>query len=193
SYSRRTGARLALAIAEPHTGDFLVKLKHDHKRSTEEVLEELRRKFHTSIPAMDWDMHGILGDLIGDLTWSPKPIEIKLISPDLAWLKQKAPEIEGKIRGVRGVVDTFDGLMATGNAVNLRLRDEDARRYGLTTKDVATAVETALLGRTASAVLEGDRVIPIRTLVDKLRTGTIAAISNLPITTSNGSVVKLSQ
>ena len=27
SYSRRTGAQLALAVAEPHTGDFLIKLK----------------------------------------------------------------------------------------------------------------------------------------------------------------------
>ena len=35
SYSRRTGARLALAIAEPNTGDFLVKLKPDRRRHTQ--------------------------------------------------------------------------------------------------------------------------------------------------------------
>ena len=32
SYSRRTGARLALAIAEPNTGDFLIKLKRTRER-----------------------------------------------------------------------------------------------------------------------------------------------------------------
>ena len=37
SYSRRTGARLALAIAEPNTGDFLIRLKKDRKRSLEDV------------------------------------------------------------------------------------------------------------------------------------------------------------
>ena len=42
SFSRRTGARLALAIAEPNTGDFLVKLRPDRRRSTEEVIDELR-------------------------------------------------------------------------------------------------------------------------------------------------------
>ena len=31
SYSRRTGARLALSIAEPNTGDFLVKLRNDRE------------------------------------------------------------------------------------------------------------------------------------------------------------------
>src|SRR5947208_14566869 len=83
SYSRRTGARLALAVAEPHTGDFLVKLKPNRNRSTDAVLAEIRHKLLTAIPTIDWDLHGILGDLIGDLTWSPKPIEIKLISTDL--------------------------------------------------------------------------------------------------------------
>ena len=78
SYSRRTGARLALAIAEPNTGDFLVKLKPDRQRHTQDVISELRAKFHVAVPGVEWDFPGILGDLIGDLTWSPKPIEVKV-------------------------------------------------------------------------------------------------------------------
>jgi CzcA family heavy metal efflux pump len=193
SYSRRTGARLALAIAEPHTGDFLVKLKRDRKRSTDEVLDEFRHKFTQQIPAVDWDLHGILGDLIGDLTWSPKPIEIKLISTDLAWLKKKAPEIEESIKKVKGVVDTFDGLMATGNALNLRVRHAQAQRFGLSASDVVTALNTALLGQTASSVLEGDRVVAIRVLFDKHRLATLTAIRDLPVRTPTGATVKLSQ
>lgn len=193
SYSRRTGARLALAIAEPHTGDFLVKLKRDRKRSTDEVLDEFRHKFTTQIPAVDWDLHGILGDLIGDLTWSPKPIEIKLISTDLAWLKRKAPEIEEQIKQIKGVVDTFDGLLATGNALNLRVRHAEAQRLGFTANDIATALNDALLGQTASSVLEGDRIVEIRVLVDKQRLGTLAAIRDLPLRAPSGVTVKLSQ
>jgi len=45
-----------LAIAEPHTGDFLVKLKSNRKRSTDEVLAELRHKFLAAIPTVDWDI-----------------------------------------------------------------------------------------------------------------------------------------
>lgn len=44
SYSRRTGARLALAIAEPNTGDFLVKLQPGRQRSTDEVISALRER-----------------------------------------------------------------------------------------------------------------------------------------------------
>ena len=53
SYSRRTGARLALAIAEPNTGDFLIKLKEKRSRSLEDVTSELRRKVAGAEPAIE--------------------------------------------------------------------------------------------------------------------------------------------
>src|SRR5215471_13917001 len=89
SYSRRTGARLALSITEPNTGDFLVKLKPDRKRSTDEVIAELRDKFQTALPRIEWEFPGILSDLIGDLIWAPQPIEVKLFSTDIEFLKKK--------------------------------------------------------------------------------------------------------
>src|ERR1043165_9343547 len=42
SYSRRTGLEMGLFVTEPNTGDFAVKLKPDHKRSTKNVISELR-------------------------------------------------------------------------------------------------------------------------------------------------------
>src|SRR5579885_1927863 len=74
SYSRRTGARLALAIAEPNTGDFLIKLKKERKRDLEEVTSELRTKILRAEPVIDVEFPHILEDLIGDLAWSPQPI-----------------------------------------------------------------------------------------------------------------------
>ena len=193
SYSRRTGARLALAIAEPNTGDFLVKLRSDRRRPTEAVIAELRRKFNTELPGLEWDFPGILGDLIGDLMWSPKPIELKLFSTDQAWLKQKAPAVAAQLEQVRGVVDVFDGLVYTGPTLSLRTRSVDARRFGLTARDIAGVVNTAMLGRTASSVLEGDRILDIRVKLDSTRLQALSQIGELPIRTPGGSVVKLSQ
>ena len=50
SYSRRTGAQLGLFITEPNNGDFLLKLRPDRKRSTEEVLSELRHRLNAALP-----------------------------------------------------------------------------------------------------------------------------------------------
>jgi len=192
-YSRRTGARLALAIAEPNTGDFLVKLRADRNRGTEEVKQELRRKFNAAIPGAEWEFPGILGDLIGDLTWSPDPVEVKLFSTDTRWLKQKAPEVLEKIEGVRGVVDANDGLVMTGPTISFRIRPTEARRFGLTARDIATAVDTAMLGRTSSSVLEGDRVVRIRVLGEPSEFGHRDQLRSLALRTPGGQIVTLSQ
>jgi CzcA family heavy metal efflux pump len=193
SYSRRTGARLALAIAEPNTGDFLVKLKPDRKRKTTEVIAELRRKFGVALPGIEWEFPGILSDLIGDLTWAPQPIEVKLFSTDVKFLERKAPEIAEQLKGIRGVVDTLDGLIYAGPSLSLRVRYADAERFGLTAADVANAVSTAMLGQVASSVLEGDRVINIRVLVDRTDVDRMAKLRELPLRAADGTIVKLSQ
>lgn len=193
SYSRRTGARLALAIAEPHTGDFLVKLKSDRQRKTDEIISELRHKFNVAVPGLEWEFPGILSDLIGDLMWAPQPIEVKLFSTDIEFLKSKAPQIEEEIKKVRGVVDTFDGLMITGPSLSLRLRSPDAQRFGLTTDDVDETIHTAMLGQTASSVLQGDRLVDIRVVIDPNNVDRVASLRNLPLRCPDGTLVKLSQ
>jgi CzcA family heavy metal efflux pump len=193
SYSRRTGARLALAIAEPNTGDFLVKLKSNRKRKTQEVIAELRRRFNTELPGLNWEFPGILSDLIGDLIWAPQPVEVKLFSTDQAWLKKKAPEVAERIKKIRGIVDVFNGLVYTGPTISLRPRQVDAQRFGLTVDDIAAAANTAMLGQTASSVLDRDRIIDIRVKVSPARIDTLARLKELPLRMPQGNLVKLSQ
>jgi multidrug efflux pump subunit AcrB len=193
SYSRRTGAQLGLVITEPNNGDFLIKLKPGRTRSTEEVISGLRQKFNTAIPDMTWEFPGILGDLIGDLMWAPSPIEVQLFSPDYEFLKRKAPGIEEEIKKIPGVVDTFNGLVATGPTISLHVRYTEALRFGLTADDIAAVVNTAMLGRTASTVLEGDRVVDIRVKVAPDRIDRLASLRELPMRTASGALIKLSQ
>src|SRR5205814_8722696 len=107
-------------------------------------------------------------------TWSPKPIEVKLFSTDAEFLKKKAPEIEAQLKQVKGVVDVFDGLVFTGPTLSLRVRSLEAQRFGLTVGDIATAINTAMLGQRASSVLEGDRVVNIRVRVEGASIGEVA-------------------
>jgi multidrug efflux pump subunit AcrB len=193
SYSRRTGAALGFEVVEPNTGDFLVKLKPGRKLSTEKVIAELRTRFNAVLPDIEWEFPGILGDLIGDLTSEPQPIEIKLFSTDLEFLKKKAPEIEEQIGKVKGVVDTKNGLVYAGPSLSFKPKHGEMERFGLTASDIAAAVSTAMLGVTASSVLEGDRVIAIRVLVDRKLIDRVASLRELPLRTPDGNLVKLSQ
>jgi CzcA family heavy metal efflux pump len=193
SYSRRTGAALGLHIVEPNTGDFLVKLKPKREHETKDVIAELRKQLLAAEPHIEWEFPGILGDLIGDLTWSPEPIEIKLFSSDLAFLQKEAPEVKDTIAKVAGVVDSKDGIIVAGPAIRLKVRAASASRFGMDADDVAKAVSTAVLGETASSVLEGDRVVNIRVRVDPARIGKIAALRELPLRSPTGQTVLLAQ
>ncbi len=193
SYSRRTGAALGFEVVEPNTGDFLIKLKPQRKLSTEEVIADLRAKFNAVLPDIEWEFPGILGDLIGDLTSEPQPIEVKLFSTDIEFLKKKAPEVEEQISKVKGVVDSKDGLVYAGPSLRLRPRYAEMERFGLTASDIAEAVNAAMLGQTASSVLEGDRVIAIRVMVDRKQIDRVANLRELPLRTPDGNLVKLSQ
>jgi multidrug efflux pump subunit AcrB len=193
SYSRRTGAQLGLFITEPNNGDFLLKLRPDRRRSTQEVLSELRHRLNAALPDIIWEFPGILGDLIGDLMYAPQPIEVKLFSTDTAYLKEKAPRIAEQLTRIRGVVDVFDGLIYTGPTISFRVRYVDAERFGLTADDIAGAVNTAMLGQTASTVLEGDRVVAIRVKGEPAGIDRMEKLRNLPLRSVDGTLVKLSQ
>lgn len=166
SYSRRTGAQLGLAATEPNTGDFLVKLRPHRDRTTEEVVDSIREQVETSEPALELEFPGVLADLIGDLTWSPEPVEIKIFSPDADTLKSLAPQIAENIEQIPGVVDVSDGLIVAGPSSMFRVALSDAARAGFTVSQLGDEVETALEGEEASYVLEGDRVVPVRVLMD---------------------------
>ncbi len=191
SYSRRTGARLALAIAEPNTGDFLVKLRSKRQRSTDEVVDELRERITAAEPALQTEFPGVLGDLIGDLTWSPNPIEIKIFTSDTDKLKRLAKQIASAIETVPGVVDVIDGLIVAGPSLTFQIRRADAARVGLNTDQIGTMLRTALLGMDTSYILEGDRTVGVRVLLTDNRQKPAAEIAEWPLRTPSGPRVTL--
>ncbi|MGH7980059.1 MAG: efflux RND transporter permease subunit, partial [Limisphaerales bacterium] len=192
-YSRRLGTQLGPFITEPYVGDYLIKLKANRKRSTEQVLDAMRADFDQRFPMINWDFHGYLDDLMGDLQMAPDPVQIKIFSPDMAWLQSVAPRVEAQIQKIPGVVDTFDGLTETGPSVNLRVRPADAQRFGLTAQNIANAVNTALLGQISSYVIQGDRIINIRVMAETNAVDTIAKLRDLPIHTPAGALVHVDQ
>jgi CzcA family heavy metal efflux pump len=192
SFSCRIGSALGVHLVEPNTGDFLVKLKPDRKRGTDAVIADVRGQFNKALPDIDWDFPGILTDLIGDLiSWSDDPIEIKLFSNDTDYLNDTAGDIEDAIGKIPGVVDT-NSVVYTGPSISLRVRAADAQRLGLDAKTIAANVRTAMLGQTASTVLEGDRVINIRVQDDPASIDRVDKLRDLPLRAAGGAIVPLS-
>jgi multidrug efflux pump subunit AcrB len=162
SYSRRTGARLALAIAEPNTGDFLIRLRKKRQRSLEDVTSELRHKITGSEPGIQVEFPHILEDLVGDLAWSPEPIEIKIHNDSEEAYKQAAELVEAWLPKVKGVVDIENRSVPIGPAVNFRVDLEKALRAGFRVQDVADLQAAIVDGTLASNMIRGERLIGLR-------------------------------
>lgn len=193
SYSRRTGLQLGLSITEPNTGDFLVKLKDNRSRSTEAVIDDLRGEIEKSLPSLEVEFVGILSDLVGDLTSSPEPIEIKVFSDDRKALEGKAAEIEEAIQKVDGVVDTNAGVVVSGPALTFKVDPQLAARFGVTATDIASAVETAITGTQVSLILERGRPVNVRVMFPRSAAGSLETLKALHIRSSTGSIFRLDQ
>jgi CzcA family heavy metal efflux pump len=193
SYSRRTGVEMGLFVTEPNKGDFAVKLKPGHARPTAEVEADLREKILVSEPALDIEFVGILPDMIGDLTSSPEPIEIKLFSEDAAGLQAKADEVETAIKKVQGVVDTKNGVIISGPAITFNIDPQRASRFGVTAADVANAATTAMTGDAASSILQQDRLITVRVLYPPDVRTSLDRVRALQVRSSSGALLRLDQ
>lgn len=193
SYSRRTGLQLGLSITEPNTGDFLVKLKSNRKRSTEEVTSDLRTEIESSLPALRVEFVGILSDLIGDLTSSPAPVEIRLFSEDAAALHAKATEVKDAIEKIPGVVDTFNGVTISGPAITFRVDPDRAARFGVTANDIANTVTTAMTGDPASNILQQGHLIVVRVVLPRESRASLDVLRGLYIRSATGANFRLDQ
>ena len=194
SFSRRTGLQLGLSgVTEPNTGDFAVKMKANRTRSTEEITGDLRGQIEASEPTLEVEFIGILSDLIGDLSSSPEPVEIKVFSDDKNALRAKAEEIETAIKEVDGVVDTNPGVVVSGPAVTFKVNQQSAAKFGVSANDVANAVKIAMTGDAASAILQQGKLITVRVLLPSAAKQSLDTLKSLQIRSASGAQFRLDQ
>ncbi len=191
SYSRRTGARLALAIAEPNTGDFLVKLKGFPRRPLSEITDDIRRRIVSSEPAIEVEFPHILEDLIGDLAWSPEPIEIQISHPDPATALAIGQRVEEWLSGVPGVVDVMNQNVVIGPEASFRIDPVKAALAGFTTQEVADLQAAMLDGVRASETIVKNRLYGIRVRYPKQNRSRVADLESQLITSTSGNTVRL--
>ncbi len=162
SYSRRTGTELGFFLTEPNTGDFVVKLKKARSRSIQEVIAEVRDRTESMEPAVRVEFGQLMTDVIGDLTNTPSPVEIKLFGDDGALLQTKAREVKELIEKIPGVVDAFDGIVISGPSFVVHVDSLKARLSGFSVSDVREELEDVMQGEAETNVQKGEKLINIR-------------------------------
>ncbi len=151
--SRRTGLQMGLAaVTEANTGDMTVLLKQKRSRDIDDVIADVRAEIKKTEPELDIEFTQVLQDMIGDLSNSPEPIQIKIFANDPALLQQLGPRVAEAIGKIKGVVDIQNGIENTisGPATNFQVDPVLAARLGFTPMEVAEDATSILDGVTAS-------------------------------------------
>jgi multidrug efflux pump subunit AcrB len=194
--SRRTGLQMGLAaVTEANNGDFTVRLKTNRDRSIDEVMADARAQIHAAEPSLDMEFIQILQDMIGDLSNSPEPIQIKLFSNDQQLLLTLGPRVQQAIAKIPGVVDTQNGVDNTisGPATNFQIDPVVAGRLGFTPTEVAEDATSILDGLPATnPLISGGRPYTIRVRLPDANRSSLDAIQNTVFNSTTGRTATLS-
>jgi CzcA family heavy metal efflux pump len=193
--SRRTGLQLGLAaVTEANSGDFSVKLKAKRNRGIEEVISDIRAKVNEQYPQLEVEFIQTLQDMIGDLSNSPEPIQIKMFSQDPNLLKEWAPKVGERIKKLEGVADVKDGIENTisGPAIVMKVDPTVVARAGFTPQEVELDASAILQGEPAPPpVIVNGRTYPIRIRFPASNRESLDRIRNTLLTSSTGKTASL--
>lgn len=185
AFSRRTGAQMGFFITEPNRGDYLISLKKDRSRSTNEVIDELRGKIEETLPALGVDFGQVLGDMLGDLMSEPNPVEVKLFGNNSAELRPVAEKISGIVTNVPGTADVFNGVTIAGPSVVFTPNPATLLQYGLSPMDLQNQLTTRLRGNEVGNILEESQFLKMRLRYPDVGSD-LKALEQSPVFTADG-------
>lgn len=195
AWSRRTGAELGpITATQFNRGDVTVLLKPRRERPDfEEMLPALRRRLAAEVPEARVEFIQMIEDVLSDLSGAPRPIEIRIVGDRPDDLERTARDVAGRIEGTPGLVDYYSGIEGRVPTVQVVPDPEKLLRLGLAPRDLADDLDAALAGRGVGRVPWLDRMIDVRLRYPDAVRFSPTAIASLPVASSDGSVLPLSQ
>jgi cobalt-zinc-cadmium resistance protein CzcA len=120
-------------------------------------------------------------------------IVIKLFGEDGLVLRDKVNQVLHEISDVRGVARAFVDRAGVVPQLNIDIDRPKAARYGLNVNDIDDVIETALGGRLATELWEGERRYPVVVRLPERERRDSGFLRTLLLDTSDGSHVPLEQ
>jgi cobalt-zinc-cadmium resistance protein CzcA len=160
------------------------KLQSDIERRIREVLSVL--------PGVQLVMSQPIQERVDEMvTGVRSQVAIKLFGEDLAVLRQKSEEIARVLNGIPGTRDLRLDRVSGQPYLTINIDRTAIARYGINVSDVHDVIETAIAGRQATEVFEGERRFAAVVRYPEAFRNSIEAIGNILFTSPNGAMVPL--
>jgi cobalt-zinc-cadmium resistance protein CzcA len=122
----------------------------------DELIAAMNRELE-KIPGVIWGFSQPIADNVEEAVSGVKgQLATKLYGDDLKVLEQKANQIAGIIRGVKGIEDLGVFQVLGQPSLNITVDRQQAARYQINVADVQDAIQTAVGGNALTQVLQGE-------------------------------------
>jgi CzcA family heavy metal efflux pump len=192
AFSVRTGTQLGFFLTESNKGDISVRLKSNRSRGIDAIMDEVRGKILSTVPGVRIEFAQVIQDLIGDLSGTPEPVEVKVFGADEGAIADTARRVADELRKIPGMVDVFDGVVLSNPEQAILVDEIAAERYGISAADVQTTLRSVIEGTVATQVRAGDRLYGVRVRYPDIFHTDLNALSEVLLKTPNNGRVPLS-
>lgn len=193
AYSRRTGTQMGFFITEPNKGDYLIELKKQRDKTTEEVIDAIRKRIEASGLPLVVDFGQVIGDMLGDLMSSVQPVEIKIFGTDQNIIQNYSKKVADIVGKVDGAADVFDGIVIAGPSIIVTPKLPVLAQYNIALPDFQSQLQANLDGNVAGNIFDNVQYTPIRLLYNSRANQSLNDINNSMISLPNGTLKPLSE
>jgi cobalt-zinc-cadmium resistance protein CzcA len=126
-------------------------------QNKERLIEAMNRELE-KIPGVTWGFSQPISDNLEEAVSGVKgALAVKIYGEELRTLEEKADEVAGVMKNVRGVEDLGVFRVIGQPNLNFEVQRDQAARYGINVSDVQDAIQTAVGGNALTEVLIGEQ------------------------------------
>lgn len=185
-FSKLGTSEVATDPMPPNVADTIVMLKPrsewpDPKKSKAALVLEVEKKAET-LPGNAYELTQPIQMRFNELISGVRAdVGVKIFGDDLDTLLQVAGQVQTVLQGVPGAADVKTEQTTGLPVLTVKLDRAALSRLGLSVADVQGIVETAIGGKSAGLVFEGDRRFELVVRLPEQLRSDVEAIRNIPI------------
>ena len=179
----------------PEQTDIFIMLKkgYQKKRSRDTVIDDVRTRLAT-IHGLRYSFSQPIALRVNELISGIKSdVAVKVFGPDLDVLASLSRQVTDIIGKVPGAVDAKATQLSGMSQLDIEIDRAAAARSGLNVSDVNDLIETAVGGRIATTLVEGERRVNVRVRYPQESRADADSIGRLTILAPDGTRVPLAQ
>lgn len=193
--SKMGAAEIATDPMGPNLSDPIVVLKPRSEwrtaRTSGELMEKMRTEL-TKIPGIGLNFSQPIALRVDELISGVKSqVAVKIFGDDMEVLRRKAEDAARLLKTVKGVADLRVEQVGGQPYLNVKIDRRRIARYGINVADIQEVIETAVGGKVATEIIEGQLRVGVLVRFPEGRRNTSEAIGNILVDAAGGRRIPL--